>query len=38
MKKKQVIAKLLTKEVMNENYRGTKRIIKHDKLEKMRVK
>jgi hypothetical protein len=38
MKKANLIAKILTKEVMNENYRGTKRIIKHKKIEKTRVK
>jgi len=38
MKKNKLIAKFLTKEVMNENYRGTKRIIKHKKIEKIRVK
>ena len=38
MKKEKVIAKFLTKEVMNENYRGTKRIIKPKKVEKTKVK
>jgi len=38
MKKNKLIAKFLTKEVMNENYRGTKRIIKPKKIEKTGVK
>lgn len=38
MKTEKVIAELLTKEVMNENYRGTKRIIKHNKIEKISLK
>ena len=37
MKKNKLIAKFLTKEVMNENYRGTKRIIKAKKIEKIGV-